>query len=812
MRNFSLHPPFLWHSYLFIAIFGTLAAVYPVQMPICAGITMLLDRRMRAIQRLIFAWLIFLVCSMLAQWQFARIEQTIISAPEWINKPSQRVCGEVKYTQGLPNQRLRIIIQNLKPESGPPLAGYCAWTWDEPQTRPMPGQNVCITRTVKPVSGFMNEKRSSYKYSLMARDILWRLWSKGAAGQPQISGEPDWAARLRNNLYQKFLHFLNPEARPDIPQAKAILPALLFGDRFYLNQNTLNHFAAAALAHSLALSGQHLGVAGLIGYFIIILTSFLKPRIFLSCPRMLLVAITSLPLALLYLFIGNAPPSLQRATAMLFVVAYLLWQRKLLSGMDILCCALLILVILNPLAFYSIGLQFSALCVAIIVITAPMLNAFLHFPTGRQPTLKGKICWVVLSLFLLSLIIQIALLPISLSQFQQAGIWFPLNMIWLPLLGFITLPMSVAALLCAAAPLAIFQQIASFCIDVAALPCSFLLFLLDQMAKWHLLVEPQFLMPHWSAAIAFGLLILALAWLLSKKHLKQIAVMILCGAIAILAIGPALRLYHYPQNLIRITALDVGQGESLLVDLPGKIRLLMDGGGSYYGNFDPGKFIVAPQAAHNFAPAFGAIFNSHPDLDHLGGLFHIIDKFSVEKIFHNGRPAQKKSEDTWRQRRHAPNARALAAGDKIQIGDANSKTYFEILHPPPDSPQWQGNGASIVARLVRDGKGLALFTGDADKAAQRLILAQNYNIQADIVIAPHHGSDKDLLPDFYRKAAPKLVIACCGYLNFRHYPGKEVQKFLATLNCPLLDTGNHGKITVEIDKDGGLVVDTAKHK
>jgi len=676
----------------------------------------------------------------------------------------------------------------------------------------MPGQTVCLTRSVKPVSGFANERANSYRASLFSQKIYWRVWSRGLTGKPELTGKPYFWADVRHSLFEKFKAVLSLSNAESLPQARAILAALIFGDRFYLSQETVNNFASATLAHSLALSGQHLGVVGLLGYFLIILLALAWPRIYLACPRMLLVLMASLPLAFLYLWLGNAPPSLQRAAAMLLACAIWFWRRSFPAGIDILCAALFLILMLAPLAIFDIGLQMSALCVAIILLAWPFFAKFLPTSLGRPLTFRERIWRTLASIFLVSFIIQLALLPLTLTRFQQAGFWFPLNVLWLPVLGFIVLPFGVLGLVFAAMPFDFANLPARLALDAAATPCQLLSDMLAYLEKQGILAETLFLVPHWSGLLAFALLITALALLLgvSGVQARNKSRLMLCIALTALAVGPALRLWNSLSDTIRVTALDVGQGEALLVELPGRIRLLMDGGGSSTGRFDPGKAIVTPQTTANAQPKLEAVFNSHPDLDHLGGLLYILGNFAVADVFHNGRSAQKSLEQTWKRIRNWPNAHIPAAGDELQLGRPEDGLFLEFLHPPANNPVWSGNGASLVLRLVRHGKGIALFPGDADKAVLHYLLDNNVNLQAQVVIAPHHGSDKDMLAEFYKAARPELVIACCGYLNFRHYPGKKTRSFLAANGIQLLDTGNHGKISVEFDINGKMEIEAVK--
>lgn len=814
MRRSALQPPLIWHTYLVFALLGLFAALWPIPALAALLIAAFLDQRIWTLQRLGVALSVFLACYAHACWQFAEAEQSQAAAPAWLGSPKQRFCAQVKHSQGLPCQRLRIILDDIHTQDGNRLPGRCSWTWDEPEFYPLPGQKVCLTRPIKPVSGFVNDNYNSYRASLFAQGIYWRVWSKAEGGSPELKGEPTFWALARSRLFHVFMIALNPEHGEVLPQSKAILAALLFGDRFFLNQTTVRNFANAALAHSLALSGQHLGVAGLLAYFTVLLFGRSWPQAYLVSARVPLVMLASLPIALLYLWLGNSPPSLLRATLMLFFAGIWVWRSAVFTGIDVLCAAFAFILLFNPLAVFDTGLQLSVLCVAIIITIAPMI-AKIYASDGSQPQpspLFKRICGGALSLLIVSFAIQVTLLPLNLIRFQQAGFWFPLNLVWLPALGIIVLPLSIAGLAFSAAPFAFTHWLATLVLDAAALPCQLLLYMLRLLDAGGMLAETTFLLPHWTAILAFPLLLGVLGWICGSHNCKSRskATAVLCIALSLLAVGPAIRLRDAAAEKISITALDVGQGEALLLELPGRLRLLLDGGGGYGGRFDPGRAIVAPQASANSSPRLAAVINSHPDIDHLGGLFYVIDNFSVGSVFHNGRKAGKTAEQTWSRQKSSPHAHILAAGDEIILGKPEDRLLLQVLHPPGNNTGWQGNSASLVLRLVWRGKGVALFPGDADRETLEYMLENNVNIQADLVVAPHHGSDKDMLPGFYQSVSPRLIIACCGYLNFRHYPGKKTRAWASAENIPLLDTGNHGKIVVEFSENGKMRVETAK--
>lgn len=811
MRKHPLPAPFIWHSYLLIFISGLLAALWPLPATICACLILAADSRLWRLRRMLFACSVFMLAFCLAAWHLRAARHAIDNAPAWLNRPSQRVTATVKYVRSLPDKRLRIYLENARPvpagaASGAdaPLPGYCVWTWEEPGFLPLPGQTVAISRPIRPIGGFANSGASAYEASMLAQKAWWRMWSRGWAGEPEPHGEPHFWAAVRQTLLNKFMAILAPSGQ-QLTQGQAILPALLFGDRFHLQTATAQMFAHASLAHSLALSGQHLGVAGILAWLAVIVIALPCPAIYLRMPRMPCILLLSLPLALLYLWLGNAPASLCRAAAMLAACAALMAGRKFAGGLDALCAAIALLLLFNPLAIYELGLQLSALCVAVIVICWPAIIRILRRLAAK--TLRQKIFAYFLGIFLVSMFIQLALLPLTLSIFQQTGMWFPLNILWLPALGLFVLPLAAIGLALCAIPLAFCAQAAGLCIGAAAAPCQWLISLLAWLDARKFLAEPGFLLPFWPGLLAFALLTAAFACIMAKGAGMRKGRALICMALIALAIGPALRLRQSFDQSITLRAIDVGQGQAIFAQLPGGLRLLIDGGGSSSGRFDPGKAMVAPALADNAAPRLAAIVNTHPDQDHLGGLFYILDKFETSNIFHNGRPA---ANPLWQGIQAQAYAHSLAAGDKIRLGPAAQDMWLEVLSPPDNAAWLRGNAASLILRLTWRKKGIALFCGDAERENLRQLIDAGADLRALAVFAPHHGSDKNLLPAFYQAAQPEAVIASCGFLNRYRYPGKKLAACLDKLGIPLFDTGNHGKITAHVNANGQMTIQTVK--
>ena len=292
-----LAPPLIWQVCLLFFCAGILAALRPLEGACAVLLLLLADTRFRTPGRVLLALVLCVAGAALGHSQLGGV-LTPPAEPVWLaaqapgesSRPrTLRICGVVRHVQGLPENRLRVILEDVRPENaaGAPLAGNCAWTWDEPAFRPISGQTVCVSRRPQPVRGFANDPVPEQEARRAAQGVYWRLWSRGWAGEPSVAGAGTPGARLRETLRADLLRVLRPggTAQEPMPQAKAIVPALLFGDRSFLSRATLEDFAAASLAHSLALSGQHLAVAGLAGLFSVLLLARFHPGIYLWRPR-----------------------------------------------------------------------------------------------------------------------------------------------------------------------------------------------------------------------------------------------------------------------------------------------------------------------------------------------------------------------------------------------------------------------------------------------------------------------------------------------------------------------------------------------
>ena len=468
----------------------------------------------------------------------------------------------------------------------------------------------------------------------------------------------------------------------------------------------------------------------------------------------------------------------------------------------------------SPLSMLDTGLQLSVLCVAVIGMSLPWLRELAPEPDAaprlqsdaathdqtesplswlRKVSLRRAL-WAMARIFLVSLFIQVALLPLNMLLFNNMGHWFWLNVVWLPIADMLVLPAAVLGLLFSATGL---ETPARFILDLAALPCQWLTDALAWLVSANLLQPPALLRPHWTALPAFAALLGALALKAGRPTLPKTARRMLLAGALLLCLGPILRTAERLSDHIRLDVLDVGQSQALLLRLPGHVRMLLDGSGSTSQRFDPGQALVAPALTYNDSPQLSAVLSTHPDLDHMGGLLHVLRFFAVDQLFENGREGKASWGEQGRAARREHHSRPLVRGDILVLGDAANGLRMEILHPPrAEQYEWQGNDASVVARLTQHGRGLALFLGDAEQPVLQRLLENGDDLRAEVIVAPHHGSQNGFSKEFYAAVQPGLVVASCGFENRYGYPSPSLRAWCAAADVPLLYTGRHGAVRV----------------
>jgi len=255
----------------------------------------------------------------------------------------------------------------------------------------------------------------------------------------------------------------------------------------------------------------------------------------------------------------------------------------------------------------------------------------------------------------------------------------------------------------------------------------------------------------------------------------------------------------FSSNLLEVTFFDVGEGDSIMISSPSfqgvfnRVQILIDGG--------PSRDIVEKVAREMsfFDRQIELIILTHPDKDHIGGLFEILETFKVEKILMpkiKGSNEEKEILTSFEKLILEKGIKIYFAkeGQQILLPD---KSTFWIFWPPEDFISEYTNDFSIICKFSF-GKIDFLFTGDAPKKVEYQLLTKNFNLESEIFKIAHHGSKNSTSEYFLRKVSPEVAIISVGKNHYGH-PSKGVLDLILKYDIKLLRTDKNGDIKIFSD-------------
>lgn len=782
-----------------LGVLGFAAGILALRFPFAAGLSLALLFLFSRPVGLAFGGRAGVAACFLCGWWLAAAQLPAVpeSTPQWmLDRKPATVSGRVVRVDTRPGETLRVLLADaeysLDDGQRGELPGLVLWNWRNATTRPLPGDAARVKMRVRPVRGFANPEGWDTGFYWQRQGVFHRGWTRGKQGKPQVSGDGPGPLERWRGAMRAAVEGGDPQDR-----GRALLAALVLGERLHLKPDVYAALRDASLSHSLALSGLHLGFAAAMGFGLAWLVGRLRPSVLLRMPRLKLGVLLAVPCAGLYLWLGGASPSLVRAGVMLATWGGFLWfdrERPLVDG---LFAAVLVILLASPLALFDLRLQFSAIAVAGIGVLGPYLWRLLPRPdknAGRWRRLATRSVAWALGVLSVSLCATTALLPLSVWYFGQVAPSLWCNVLWLPVLGLVGVPAGLGGALLATVPgvewtgrmlLAMDAAVLSWCADaVIALHAD----------GWLPVLTPM--RPQWPHILGlYTLAATALCWPRTRSRAVLAA-----GAlgVALLAAPWAVREVSGESDTLRLTLLDVGQGQAVLIETPGGGRTLIDGGGPWSRSFDVGQAVVTPVLAWGRWPHVDRMICTHPDSDHYRGLVHGLGIGAADIYAHNGQwPGGKGGRSL--------HAAVVRGGVQVETWRAGQRyelapgIELEVLHPAAGETFNEDNDDSLVLRLTWNGRGMSLICGDVERAGIKAMLARGLVLGAEVLVLPHHGSKTSFSEELYALAAPRVALAGTGYLNYLRLPHKPVRDAMAARGIPLLDTGAYGQVRVSWD-------------
>jgi competence protein ComEC len=570
--------------------------------------------------------------------------------------------------------------------------------------------------------------------------------------------------------------------------AGQLVPALLFGESGYLPKQQWLDFQLTGTIHLLIVSGLH------VGFLVLMVTSVwyvlirLEVLLFFPRPSLLfkLTPIVLLLACLVYAYMAGMGLAIQRAGLMLGFGICVVYFRQHWSLFDTWLWVVLLVLLINPLSILFIGFWFSFAAVGALLINyegqvkggsslkqSELLNADHVTATAVIQKVTLKSSGKLKLLYHPQWVVFIALMPLLwIFQQPQSLLSFFTNILAIPLLGFVVMPLALMA----------FIWPDGIAVDLLNVVLTNTLTFLHQMSLfpswlvykpsgiWLFLVCPLVLFTLWLPGAPF------------KRLSLLILVFIFLSPVAV--------------NDDKLIVFDVGQGLAVYGSNSGSMRQsswLYDTGAQFRSGFSLGDAVVAKNILAFNGGELDLLFISHSDNDHAGGEQGLRRKIDPS-LTYAGQPQKHQHNDC-----HTVDGWHYFEG---------SENRWRILRY--DMTNASDNNQSCVVQIEMAGKRI-LLPGDIDNKAEKILLASYGNeLKSDVLIVGHHGSKSSSSNAWLIQVDPDVAIVSSGFNNRFHHPHSKVLARFKQHSIPLYNTADSGAI--EINLAGIMLVTQWRNK
>ena len=668
--------------------------------------------------------LLFLVMGVLWAVVFAmlRLADQLPEAQEGIDIA---VSG---YVADLPEQderrtRFDFIVQS----SVQKLPRLLRLNWYYPEQPIKAGQRWSFTVKLKRPHGSFNPGGFDYERWLFTEGIAATGYIRPSP-KPVLLGVA--SAWLHIAMWRQMITDHLTVVANDCPHL-GLIKALTIGDGSGISQHEWEVFRKTGTTHLVVISGSHVGlIAGLV-YFLV-LKLWVRTGLLAYSPQRV-AALAAMLTAVFYAGLAGFSVPTQRSVIMLTVVMLAISFQRNTRPFNTLAVALLLVMIIDPLAALSAGFWLSFLAVSLIIYTvSARLGSFGY----------------VLEVIKINWATSVGLSPLLLFFFQQVSLISPLaNFIAVPVISVFVVPLAlIAVLLMFTVPF-----IAHWLFIAVDGVLQALWWLLSVLAELPLASINHAQPSPWALLFAVPGILLMLAP--SGMPARWLSVVMFLPLIFTAPKLPAL-------GAIKMTVLDVGQGLSVVVQTAHH-SLVYDTGAKFSAESDMGQSAILPFLRQQGTEHLDTLIVSHGDNDHIGGANSLLRGMTTQQVLTSA---------TEQLSAYAP--QACVAG-QAWIWDEVS---FTVLSPQQSFVS--DNDNSCVLR-VQSKQGSVLLVSDIELAAESwLVETYGHALKSDILLAPHHGSKTSSSLSFLKAVDPKYILISAGYKNqFGHPYSLSLQRY-----------------------------------
>jgi competence protein ComEC len=720
---------------------------------------------------------------------------TLQHVPETFETHTGRIISPVQ----LAPDRMSMVIRCDPTPGGDGLPLTVRLTWRAPDRPLFEGDRIRLRARLRAPSGASNPGGFDYAAYLERQGIDAVATVSGVEAIEVLESgraNPHWAVW---NQFDRWRASIRRSALESLSQpALGLYLGVIIGERGYLESEVRDQFMVTGTVHLLSISGSHLGLVAMITFMAVRRGLLLLPAYWLLAlsrwitPTRAAAVATVAPVTA-YACLAGAEVATVRSLLMVLVALMAKWlgyERRMFHALS---AAALIIVAHDPQAIYDISFQLSFLSVSAVAWwLAKTEGAGDPNESPRsKPALIGR--WIG-DAVLMSAVVTVVTLPLVALYFNQFP-WVGLltNLAAVPVMGALLVPMGLAAV--------VWQGVAGG----DSLPCA-------QAIQWSmdalvLALRLISVLPgtEWHGAspslpslVLFYGCLAALAIWSDRRSIRWSTATGLLLLLVWWLWSPRLML---DGDRFRITFLDVSQGDSTVLELPGGEVVLIDGGASYE-RFDMGRSVVAPYLWNRGIRTIDYVIATHPQLDHVGGLTYVLRHFNVRHVWGSGDARQEvfyqRLTETLAQQGLTEHV-VRAGRDTVMLGDCALK----VLNPPAPPVQRQAssrrleghrlNNRSVVTQ-VTCGTHKMLFAADVEQEALSLMSQDEQSERVDVVKVPHHGAGSSLQPEWLDRINPAYAVISVGRHNSYGHPADAVLQAYRARGISVYRT----------DRDGGV--------
>lgn len=712
-----------------------------------------------------------------------------VMVQDWIEAhPGSVICGEVEqyenteFSQSVYLKKTYLIYQSKKFS----IENVRVFLKKEEDLKP--GMKILVKGTLKRVEEPANPGGFDSQHYYACRHIYYFM--KNAVVRKKTESYSGYR-QLLLHVKEKCRQILTAAAGEDAP----LFCAMVLGDKQDLEPEMRMRYQLAGIVHILAISGLHISILGMGLY------NLLKKIGLGIWPA----GIFSLGVMLQYGIMTGGSVSTMRAVTMFLIAMGARITGRIYDMMTALSVTAMMILLESPAYLLDSGFLLSFGCVLGIGVAAEKICALAG---AEKKWTKALVS---------SMALQLVTLPVMLKFFGEVSLaGFFLNLLVLPSVGFVLIG-GMAALL-----------LGIFCIPAAKLAIlsarGLLLFYeylcsLAGKLRWSTWIggEPEI----WQILVYYGILITVLfigqyvkIQIRKEKESSQRKersgeqekavrwkLCTLRMAAGALLTARILVLGFHPSGKLKVTCLDVGQGDGILVETPDNHHFLIDGGSS--SQSDLGRYCLLPALKSQGISYLDGLFISHTDKDHISGAKELLEYMgnglTTIRAGYLVLPSWAEKPEAWEELSDA----AQKAGIKIVTGKKGDELHcglvsFSILWPEKNATGKDVNEEAMVMELSF-GEFQMLFTGDIGADTEKKLLASGILKDVDCLKVGHHGSRYSTTEAFLEKIKPELAIISCSSTNTYGHPSPETVERLEAAGSQVEYTMKNGAITVETD-------------